>query len=104
MINLEPKEVEIEDILMDDEDVGVKMEDVEIEGSDPITKLLEYVPPHRGKPRLPKDIDESKVTLHTTLLLDQIVFKGPCLGCVPLLKLEYWDLADTNWFPHLATD
>lgn len=75
---------------MDDEDVGVETEDVEIEGSHPITKLPEYVPPRIGKNKVPKDIDESKVTLHTPLLLDQIVFEGTHLRHVPLVKLEDW--------------
>lgn len=73
---------------MDDEDVGMEIEDVKIVGSDPITKLLEYIPPHKGKIKVPKDIDESKVTLHTPLLPDQFVFEGLRLVRVPLFKLE----------------
>ena len=38
-INLELEEEEIEDISMDDEWLSMEMEDVEVEGSDPITKL-----------------------------------------------------------------
>lgn len=53
---------------------------------------------------MPKDIDESKVMLHTPLLPDKISFHRPCLACIPLLKLEDWDLADTEHFPHLVTD
>jgi len=87
MIDLE-KEEEAEEIPMDDEDIAMEMEYVEIEGSDPISELTEYIPPHRGKMKVPKDIDERKVTLHTPLLPDQIVFEGPHLGRVPLLKLE----------------
>ena len=79
-INLEPEEEEIEEIPMDDEDLGVEVEEVEVEGADPITKLPEYVPQCKGKTKVPKDIDESKVTLHTPLLPDEIVFEGPCLG------------------------
>ena len=41
---MELKEEEIEDIPMDDEDVGMETKDVKIVGSDPITKLPEYVP------------------------------------------------------------
>lgn len=73
-------------------------------GSDPIIKLPEYIPLHKGKTKVCKDIDESKVTLHTPLLSDQIVFEEPHLGRVPLLKLEDWDLVDIEWFPHLATN
>jgi len=102
-INLELEEEEIEDIPMDDEDLGVEVEDIEVECSAPITKLPEYVPPGKGKTKVSKDIDESKVTLHIPLLLDEISFEGPYLGQVPLLKLEYWDLADTEKFPHLVT-
>eukprot|EP00253_Pinus_taeda_P014638 PITA_14638 len=43
-INVEPEEEEIGDISMDDEDLGVEVEEVEVKGSDPITKLPECVP------------------------------------------------------------
>ncbi len=103
MINLEQEE-EVEEIPMDDEDIEMDTKDVEVEGFDPICKLPEYIPPRRGKTKVSKDIYESKVTLHTPLLPDQIVFEGLCLGCVPILKLEDRDLEDTEWFPHLAMD
>lgn len=50
--------------------------------------MPEYVPLRRGKTKVPKDIDESKVTVHTPLLPYQIMFEGPHLGRVPLVKLE----------------
>lgn len=37
------------------------------------------------------------------LALDDIVFEGLHLGQVPVLNFEYWDLADHEKFPHLAT-
>jgi len=52
---------------------------------------------------VPKDIDESNNSMQTPLLLDNIVFEGVHLGRVPMLKFEYWDLADHEKFPHLAT-
>jgi len=87
VVELELKE-EIEKIPMDDEDITMEMDDADVKGSDPIYKLLEYIPPHRVKKKVPKDIDESKVTLHTPILLDQIFFQGLRLGHVPLIKLE----------------
>lgn len=89
---------------MDDEDLGVEVEDVELEGSNPITKFPEYIPPCKGKTKVWKDIDERKVTLHIPLLLDEIVSEGPRLGRVSLLKLEVWDLADTKKLLHLVTE
>jgi len=71
---------------MDHEDIAVETKDVDIEGLDPISKLPKYIPPRRGKTKVPKDIDESKVTLHTPLLPNQIVFEGLHLGHVPILK------------------
>jgi len=88
-INLEMEEEEIYDIPMDDEDLGVEVEEVEVEGSDPITKFPKYIPLCKGKTKVPKDIDERKVTLHTHILSEEIVFEGLFLGRVPLLKLEY---------------
>lgn len=90
---MEPKEEEIEDIPMDDEDVGVDVEEVEARGANPITWLPEYVPLRKGKAKVLKYIDERKTPLQTPLLPDEIVFEGPRLAQVPLLKLEDWDLA-----------
>ena len=81
---------------MDDEDLGIDTEDIEVEGFDPITKFPEYVPPCRGKAKVPKEIDESKATLYTPLLPDKIVFGGLNLVWILMLKLEDWDLADTE--------
>lgn len=73
-INLEPEEEDIDDILMDDEDVGVEVEDVEAQGADLVTWFPEYVPLHKPKTKVPKYIDESKTPLQTPLLPDEIVF------------------------------
>jgi len=89
---------------MDHDDLGIDTEEIEVEGSDPITKFPKYVPPHRGKAKVPKDIGESKVTLYTPLLLEKIVFEGLQLGWILVLKLEDLDLADTKPFPHLVID
>lgn len=89
---------------MDGEDVGIDVEEVEAEGTDPITRLLEYVPLWKGKIKVLKDIDERKVQLQTPLLLDEIVFKQPHLGHVPLLNLKNLDLTNHDKFPHLETE
>lgn len=103
-IDVEP-EVEVEELHVDTNDIDMDgVENVDVEGSDPISKLPEYIHSHRGKMKVLKDIDESKVTLHTPLLPDQIVFEGPRLGHIPLLKLEDLDLDDAKCFPHLAMD
>ena len=66
--------------------------------------MPEYVPLHKPKTKIPKDIDESKTPLETPLLLDEIVFDGSCLAWVSLLKLEVLDLADHEKFPHLVIE
>lgn len=103
-INMDSEEEEIKDILMDDEEAGIDVEEVEVQGANPITRLPKYVPPHKGKTKVPKYINKSKVPLQTPLLLDEIVLEGACLGWVPLLKLEDWDLANDDKFPHLAIE
>ena len=97
-----PKE-DIEDIPMDDEDVGVEIEEVEAQGADPITRLLEYVPPCKAKSNVPKDTDESKTPLKTPLLPDEINFDGMRLARMQILKLEDLDLVKHEKFPHLVT-
>jgi len=103
-INLEPEEEDIQDILIDNEDLGAKVEEVEAQGADPITQLSKYVPPCKPKSKVPKDIDESKTPLQTPLLLDEIAFDGSCLARVLVLKLENWDLVYHEKFPHLAIE
>lgn len=51
-----------------------------------------------------KDPDEGKFMLNKPMLLKKIMFEGSRMARVPLLKLEDWDLVDTEWFPHLATN
>jgi len=92
-INLEvDEEEEFEEILVEEEE-DVEME-VETQGADPLTRLPAYVPSRKGKPRVPKDIDESKSSLQTPLLPDDIIFEGAHLGRVLVLKFEDWDLAE----------
>lgn len=82
--------------LESDDGVDEGKKDIDIEGVDPISKILEYIPPRWGKVKVSKDPDEGKFLLNTPLLPDQITFEGPCLACVPHLRLEDWDLADTE--------
>lgn len=89
---------------MDDEDVGIDIEEVEAQGADPITQFPEYVPLCKGKAKVPKDIDKSKVPLQTPLLPYEIISEGLHLVRVHLLKREYWDLAGHEKFPHLVSE
>jgi len=50
------------------EDANMGVEDIEFEGVDPISKLPKYLPPRQGKVKVPKDLDERKISLHTLLL------------------------------------
>ena len=77
--------------------------EVETQGVDPLTRLPAYVPPQKGKAKVPQDIDERKSSLQTPLLPNDIVFEGAHLGWVPVLKFKDWDLADHEKFPHLMT-
>lgn len=102
-VNLETNEEEedLEDIIIEeDKDEGIEEE---TEGATPLTRLPTYVPPRKGKAKVPKDLDESKSPLQTPLLPDDIILKGAHLGRVPSLKFEDWDLADHEKLPHLAT-
>ena len=69
-----------------------------------MTRLPGYVPLCKPKTKVPKDIDESKTPLQTPLLPNEIVFDRLRLALVLLLKLEDWDLADHEKFPHLVTE
>jgi len=67
-------------------------------------KFPEYVPPWKGKTKIPKDLDATKSTLQTLLLPDGIVFEGLHLGFIPTMKFEDWDLVDSKMFPHLEME
>jgi len=59
-INLEvDEEEEFEEIMVEEEDVEME----ETQGAYPLTRLPAYVPPWKGKAKVPKDIDESKSSL-----------------------------------------
>lgn len=97
-------EKDVEYISVGVEDIDMGVEDIDAEGVDPISKLPAYVPSCQDKLKVPKDINENKVTLFTPLLPDKITFKGQKLVHVPHFKLEDWDLEDTECFPQLVTD
>ena len=69
----------------------------------PPIKLPTYVPSQKGKAKVPKDLDETKSSLQTLLLPNNIIFEGTHMGQVPSLKFEDWALADHEKFPHLET-
>lgn len=79
-------------------------EDIDAEGVDPISELPEYIPSRKGKVKVTKDSNVEKFVIYMPLLLENITFEGPRLAWVPLLKMEDWDLADHERFPHLMTN
>lgn len=83
---------------------SLRMEDIDVEGVEPMTRLPKYIPPRKGKEKVTKDPDTNKFTVSTPLLPEQVPFGGPQLAWIPLLKMEDWDLADHAKFPYLATD
>lgn len=74
------------------------MEDIDAEGVEPMMRLPEYIPPRKGKAKVMKDLDTGKFLVSTPLLPEQVVFEGPRLSHIPLLKMEDWDLTDTQSF------
>lgn len=79
-------------------------EDINTEGVDPISKLPNYIPPHKEKVKVPKDLDGGKFLLNTPLLLKNITSEVLHLARIPHLKLEDWDLVDHERFLHLETE
>ena len=67
------------------------------------TKFPTYVPLRKGKAKVPNNLDETKSSLQTPLLLDGIMFEGTHLGCMLSMKFKDWDLAKHEKFPHLET-
>lgn len=71
-----------------DLEVEEGMEDIDAEGIDPVSKLLDYVPPYKGKVKVTKDPNAKKFFIHIPLLPESITFKGPYLVQFPHLKME----------------
>lgn len=65
---------------------GVK--DIDTEGLDPISKLLDYIPLRKGKLKVPKDPNVGQFLLNTPLLPENLTFEGSRLAWIPHLKLE----------------
>lgn len=101
VINIEIDEEEeyLEGIIIkEDKDEGMEEE---TEPAHPPTKLPTYIPPWKGKAKVPKDLDKIKNSLQIPLLPNDVIFECTHLGQVPSLKFEDWDLADHEKFPHL---
>jgi len=77
---------------------------IDAEGMEPIKKIPEYVPPHKGKVKVTKDPNSDKLSISTPLLPKKVPLEGLWLARILLLKMEDWDLADHARFPHLETD
>ena len=60
--------------------------EVDTQARHSVTKLPTYVPPRKGKAKVPKDLDETKSLLQTLLLPNGITFEGTHLGRVPTMK------------------
>lgn len=88
---------------MVDLEVEKDVDDIDTKGMDPISKLLDYTPPRKGKVNITKDPNIEKFLIHTPLLPKSITFEGLRLARVPHLKMEDIDFADHERFPHLVT-
>lgn len=67
------------------------------------TKLPKYVPPWKGRVKVPKDLDTISNTFNTPSLPEGVLFEGMDVGGIPSMKFEDWDLVDSEKFPHLET-
>ena len=72
---MEIEEKDIEDILMDDEDMGVEVEDVEVEGSDLLLSFLNTYLHARARPRY-RRISMRARPPYKPSTVDDIVFEG----------------------------
>lgn len=86
VVNLETdkEEDDLEGLIIEED----KDKDME-EETEPVhhpTKLPMYIPPWKWKEKVPKGLDENKISLQTPLLPDDIIFEGTHLGWVLNLK------------------
>lgn len=79
------------------------VEELDAEEGDPITRILVYIPPWKGKSKVTKDPNSGKFMVFMPLL-PKVVFECMLLAHISVLKMEDWDLIDHEKFPHLATN
>jgi len=79
------------------------MEDIYVEGVEPMMRLPNCIPSWKGKAKVTMDPNTENFAIATCLLPEQIPFEGPQLPRISLLKMEDWDLTNHTKFPHLVT-
>jgi len=70
-IEIDEEEEDLQVLIIAEEDEGME---VNTQPTNSVTKLPTYVPPRKGKAKVPKDLDETKSSLQTLLLPDGIMF------------------------------
>lgn len=94
----------------DEEEEGslIYVEEMELdeEGATNIQPVRQpkYVPPSKGKAKVPTNMDDVDNILITMSLPKEVPFEGTMTSRISTMKFEYWDLADTDKFPHLVTN
>jgi len=73
---------------------------------DPIQPMQQpkYVPPSKGKVKVPAKLDEVNTVIITLSLPKAVPVENSVVGCVATMKFEDWDLVDIVKFPHLVMD
>ena len=84
---------------MDEDELTMGIENINIEGTKPISRLPPYIPPRKSTAKVTKDLDSLKFKVFTPLLLKEVPIKGELLARVPFLKMEDWDLGNHVKFP-----
>lgn len=85
-MEIDEEEGDFKEILVKEEE-DEEMEE-ETECTDPLTTFPMYVPLWKEKKSVRKDLDESKSSLQTPLLPNDIISEGVHLGQVPSLNFE----------------
>lgn len=62
-----------------------------------------YMPPSKGKAKVPTNLDEVDNKLIISSLPKGVPIESSMVGYILAMKFEDWDLADTTKFPHLGT-
>jgi len=72
---------------LDTEELRDGVEELDAKEGEPITKILTYIPPWKGKVKVTKDPNLGKFKISMSLLLEEVVFEGVILTRIPMLKL-----------------
>lgn len=86
---------------LDEQGMNMGNEDISIEGTEPISRLLPYIPPRKPTTKVTKNPNSLKFKVFTPLLMEEVPIEGDLMAWLAFLKMENLDLGNHDKFMQL---